>query len=342
MRRARSAFRRRRGGGGPVYGPAASGRGPGSRVVRFYRTFRSFHGGHLKVFHYFRHVEAADGFDPTVWFSPGSVWDGSNPWSDLGLREIERPPAPDIRFVAGRDWTHVPPAQRDEPPVPVINLIQHVRHAEAGHELASFLSYRAIRICVGPEVASAIEATGRVQGPVITIPNGIDIPVLPDGEDGPREVDLLIVANKRPDLGREVLASAGAGTAATLRTELVDEMIPRERFLAAMRRARVTLFLPNPTEGFYLPALEGMAQRTVVVCPDAIGNRSFCLPGETAFLPAYELGPIIDATRAALGLAGPERASYLAAGTRMASDHDLSTERRRFHEVLSDLDALWG
>jgi glycosyltransferase involved in cell wall biosynthesis len=47
-----------------------------------------------------------------------------------------------------------------------------------------------------------------------------------------------------------------------------------------INQAKITVFLPyRDIEGFYMPALEGMALGTLVVCPDCIGNRSFCLPG---------------------------------------------------------------
>ena len=52
-----------------------------------------------------------------------------------------------------------------------------------------------------------------------------------------------------------------------------------------MARARVTVLVPNPKEGFYLPALEAMALGTIVVCPDCVGNRSFCVAGRQ-LLPA--------------------------------------------------------
>jgi len=49
------------------------------------------------------------------------------------------------------------------------------------------------------------------------------------------------------------------------------------------------VFLPNQKEGegFYLPALEGMAVGTLVIFPDCIGNRSFCLSGYNCFRPDY-------------------------------------------------------
>ena len=57
-----------------------------------------------------------------------------------------------------------------------------------------------------------------------------------------------------------------------------------------MARARVTLYLPNRLEGFYIPALEGMALGTLVVCPDSVGNRSYCRDGENCLDAAIRGG----------------------------------------------------
>jgi glycosyltransferase involved in cell wall biosynthesis len=122
---------------------------------------------------------------------------------------------------------------------------------------------------------------------------------------------------------------------------LLDDPVPRRVLLAWMNRARVTLFLPRRTEGFYLPALEGMAVGTVVVCPDCVGNRSFCLPGVNALRPAYTDADVLDQVEAALALPPGEAERLVAAGSATAEEHDLGRERTRFLEVLNDLPALW-
>ena len=48
----------------------------------------------------------------------------------------------------------------------------------------------------------------------------------------------------------------------------------RATFIEHMRGARIVVALPNPTEGFYLPALEAMKLGKAVICPDAVGNRT--------------------------------------------------------------------
>src|SRR3712207_4382709 len=109
-----------------------------------------------------------------------------------------------------------------------------------------------------------------------------------------------------------------------------SEHVPRETFLEAIRRARVTLFLPNEEEGFYLPALEGMALGTIVVCPDCVGNRSFCLPGVNAFRPAFQFADIVQDVKSALALSGPAARLLQTGAIEMAHRHSLDAERERF------------
>ena len=116
---------------------------------------------------------------------------------------------------------------------------------------------------------------------------------------------------------------------------------PRPDFLQEIGNAKVTVFVPNPTEGFYLPALEGMALGTAVVCPDCVGNRAFCLPGRNCFRPGFRIDEIVQAALAALDLGEAERRLLLDSAFRTATEHDLSKERRAFYHVLRNLDTLW-
>jgi glycosyltransferase involved in cell wall biosynthesis len=308
------------------------------RRVLFYRDYDRFTGGHLKVWHYFNHVLEVPGFEPFVRFTRTSRWDHDNPWFAVPDRRVGRGFRPDVRFLGGLDWRAVPARRRLD--VPVLNLIQHVRHADPSDPRFAYLRHRAVRICVSQEVADAVISTGMANGPVLTIPNGIDRSELPRAvRPGDRSLDLLVVAHKQPDLGARLhdrLKQAGR------RARLLAEPIPRPDFLAALASSRVALLLPRPTEGFYLPALEAMALDNIVVCPDCVGNRSFCQDGVTGFHPPHNEDAILAATRAALA-ASEIGAESLRLGARVAvADHDLSEERRRFVQVLTDLDVLWA
>jgi hypothetical protein len=310
------------------------------RIVLFHRKYRRFHGGHLKVWHYFNHVLAAPGFDARVHFDANSSWDSSNPWAQALDHVIESVDglSPDALFVAGRDWQRLDELGLLDRGIPVLNLIQHVRHAQEWSVQSNYLDRKAIRICVSPEVAAAVEEAGS-RGATVVIPNGMDVPVTESGDQSAKPVDLFIAGLKHP-----VLAARVAGQLARngRSVEVLTEHVPRETFLEAIGRARVTLFLPNEEEGFYLPALEGMALGTIVVCPDCIGNRSFCLPGLNAFRPPFRFDDIVLDVESALTLSEPVATALRKESMETARHHSIEAERNRFGEVLANLDALWA
>ena len=310
------------------------------RTVLFHRKYRRFHGGHLKVWHYFNHVLAAPALDARVVFDVDSSWDSSNPWQHARERVVESAEGitPDALFIAGRDWQRFDKLGLLDLDVPKLNLIQHMRHADEWSIQSRYLDRKAIRICVSDEVAAAMTDAGA-NGPVVVIPNGVDVPAEVDQDQADRPDDLFIAGLKQPAMAAraaEALAAPGRSIA------LLTDHAPRDDFLEAMRRARVTLYLPNEDEGFYLPALEGMALGTLVVCPDCIGNRSFCLPDVTALRPGFQFDELVSAAEMALAQAPEQRQEMLANAREMARRHSLASEREAFHRVLAELDVLWA
>ena len=303
-----------------------------TRRLLFHRDFRAYQGGHGKVRDYVRHAAAHPAWTPEVHLAPGSSRDG-NPFLDGPLAADWQPVPPDALFLAGRDW-RAWPEDRDD--IPVVNLIQHVRHATAGEPLHTYLRRRAVRLCVSQPVADAILATGHVRGPVIVIDAALDLPVRA-APDAPR-AGIVIGALKQPALG--------AGLAALLRAQgrddvrLLDAPLPREAYLSALAAAEIAVLLPHATEGFYLPALEAMALGCATVVPDCVGNRAYLLPERNALVP--------DATPVALAAAVERlddaglRAQLRQAGIATATRFDQPRERAAFHAVLDDLPALWA
>lgn len=310
------------------------------RAVLFHRTFDRFAGHHLKVWHYFNYVLDEPGYSPRLMLTDDSVWDESNPWftvPELVMRG-NRPHPADLYFISGPVWTLIPGNQRADAPAPVIHYIQSLRHALPDNLRYSLLENRAIRICVSEHVAEALRETGKVRGPMFTIPAAIDVADLqrrfPPVE---RDTDLLIAALKQPEMGRRM---APLLAAPNRKVRLLDGLVPHDDFLDAMRRAKVTLFLPAYDEGAPLPMLEGMALGTFVVCPDVIGNRAYCVDGHNSFRPAYEEEEVLAAAAAALdGYDG--LGTLLANAAETVREYDLPAERRAFLEVLHDVDRLW-
>lgn len=311
------------------------------RTVLFYRDFRGFTGGHLKVWHYFNHVLHAPGYQPQIAFSAETLWDRTNPWlpiRDQALAQWSENHA-DLLFLAGMDWSILSKAQRHSPPKPIINLIQHVRHSDPKEALYQYLRYRAVRICVSESVTEALQATGQVNGPLFTIPNGIDVQELPLAKLWEeRDVDILIVGIKQPTLAIEIATHLETWGQ---RITALTAPIPRAAFIELINNAKISLFLPHKTEGFYLPALEGFAVGTLVICPDCIGNRSFCLPSRNCLQPpSYTTESLLETLRQALHLLPKERFSLLDAARRTAQQHTLLEERQAFLKILEQIEAL--
>ncbi len=310
------------------------------KVVLFHRHFGGLTGGHLKLWDYFCHVQSIAGYQSRICFSPHSTWDQNNPWLPIREKVLDgwQPEGADIWFLAGMDWNALPMEQRARPAVPVINLIQHVRHADPQHPLYEFLRYPAVRVCVSHPVAEALAASGRVNGPIRTIENGIDgsrwSSPRPWGE---RAYDVLICGYKQPSLGKELANRLSHD----LNVCLLTRMGSRDQFLTSLADARVAVCLPNNEEGFYLPALEAMVQGALVVCPDCIGNRDFCQDGRTCWVPAWNLDALERATREALSASPSRRQQLRHAIDQVASHHSLDRERHAFHGILEQLPEMW-
>ncbi len=317
--------------------------------VLFHRAYHGFTGGHLKFWDYYNHVRGSGDHQAAIAFSDDSLWDSSNPWVAERATVLPnwRAEDADILFLAGTDWLVMDEGQRQHPPRPVINFIQGVRHARPGDVRHAFLAHPAIRICASDEIASALRALGTVRGPIHTIVYGLDWRSFPEPlPDQGRRLDLAIVGSKQPAMGQRVYEhferQRSQGTVpANTAIELVNTTVARPAFLDVLRQARVTAFLPSWEEGFFLPALEAMALGSVVVCPDCIGNRSFCLPDENCLRPAYTEAALITATEQALQLSAERRAQIHAAARSMAARHSIDVERQRFLTILRGAEETW-
>lgn len=328
--------------------------------VLFRRRYSKLTGGHLKVGDYFHHVKHSPNHSPLIYFSD-VIWDEDNPW----LNEKEHivtewhPEKADILFLDGFDWLMLDEEDRRLPKRPIINLIQHIRHADPKDERYKFLKYKAVRICVSQDVAEALTNTRRLNGPLFTIPNGIDEKIYKQKKRQERDIDILIVGNKQPVMSRELRGRLCFGRFFSKRLvllyslvlyfgryfnkriELLYNSLPRQEFLRKMGRSKITVFVPNPTEGFFLPALEGMAMETLVICPDCVGNRSFCLDNVNCFRPTYDTKEIVKSIHSALELSHEQKSQMISQAIKTAREHNLRKERKSFLHILNNLSQIW-
>ena len=302
----------------------------GGRML-FHRDFHGYTGGHGKVWDYFNHALAL-GWDARVYLTPASLRDASNPWLAMP-RRIEarwRPETADVLFLGGMDWL----ALDGHGPVlpPVVNLVQHVRHADPAQPLRAFLHRPAWRICVGRAVADAITATGEVAGAVRVIPAALDFDV-PAQDGAATRRGVFIAALKQPELGRALAAHlAAAGYA----VRLEDGLIPRRDFLGALAAAELAVLLPHATEGFFLPGLEAMALDCPVAMPPCVGSGEYARDGVNCLMPAAEVAALAVAVER---LRAPDLAARLrGAGLETVQRYSLAGERAAFAQVLREME----
>ena len=300
------------------------------RRLLFHRDYEHYTGGHGKVLDYIAHADAHPGWEAHVFVHPRSAREGNpflaHPRGRIGSLS---PTGDDVLFLAGEDWAAW--EDPDDASRPVINLVQGVRHATPGTGLRSFLSRKAIRICVSDAVSEAIRSTGEVNGPVHVIPAALSLPESA-GRASPSD-GIFIYAHKQPALGAAVMSALRErGLEARLQTELV----PRTDFLQRLEAARIAIVLPFAEEGFFLPALEAMALGCAVVTADCKGNRAYLEDGVNALVPALQLEPIMLAVDRLLADEGLRR-RLADAGAEMATRFTLQRERSAFHGILDGL-----
>ena len=317
------------------------------RTVWFHREYTRLRGGHLKHSHYYGHVARMAGFEPRITFTgePAdeplarerlALW----PPGLAGAAVRWAPRSGDVLFVAGVDWRYLAMEGLDDLRNPRINFIQHVRHAHEGTELFGYLAHRAVRICVSQAVADAISATGRVSGPVLAIPNGIEnlAGTRRRDDSGFERRSLVVAGYKQPDLAR---ALAGRLAAANVEHLALTDFRPREQYLGLLAGCGVAVCLPRAEEGFYLPALEAMALGCIVVTLDCIGNRGFCRHEWNCLVAEPTVESLAAMTERALKLPDWAREYMLQQARATAAEYSLEAERKRFHAVLADIDRLW-
>jgi hypothetical protein len=326
------------------------------RRVLFHRSWTKFNGGtsggQLKVRDAYEHILDSHLFEPKVYFGKETIWyeNPGNVWlkfRDAALDSwlIQKT---DILFFSGTDWQILTPDERKSPPVPILNIAQprHTRREDKRHE---YLQHPAIRIAKSSIGKKILEDFG-VNGPVYFIPDAIDFNILPEPNPNP-EYDILIVALKNEDLGKKLFKKLQwynwlRGGRLKIALQVPPKLPTRADFLNLVNSARIVAYLPltesEGAEGFYLPALEGMVMRKLVICPFAVGNVDFCIPDVTCLQPEYTLGAIFDAIIKALDMS-PHAVKYvLDHATKTTLNHTLAVEQERLLELLHHADDIWN
>jgi hypothetical protein len=80
-----------------------------------------------------------------------------------------------------------------------------------------------------------------------------------------------------------------------------------------------------------------MALRTLVICPDCVGNRGHCVDAVNCLRPQYRLQELVAAVVRSRALSEPARAAMLQAASATVAGHSLERERM---QVIGIFEAL--
>jgi hypothetical protein len=314
------------------------------RNIWFYRDYQEFTGGHLKHSHYFGNACLHPQLNPHIYFAANALSKETSAqrkqlWGDSNIDLQWVPQERDIIFLAGMDWQFALSQGRLSLSMPRLNLIQGVRHADPNQSLYKYLSQPAIRLCVSEPVAEAIKSTGRVNGPVFVIPNGVDIKpglLIDVSRKGLNQVKIIGYKNSdfATAIGKKLSEKA-------IDTEIILQAEAREKFIEKLDPDTLVVCCPLREEGFYLPALEAMAKGCLVVVPDCVGNRAYAHDRVNCLRPDYDLESVFSAIQYALSLSHLEQTEIRRAALRTAAEHTLEKERTAFHEIIDNIDQLW-
>ncbi len=302
------------------------------RRILFVKKSGRLSGGHIKFRDYFDHCLHHPELDPYAYLAFDLASGGGALWDDQReriLSELDVEPF-DLLFVDGSDCNLLPPEATRKT---VIHLIQDFRHTYANDRRFEHLARPGLRICVSDELAAAVRP--HAAWCVAAIPNGIPPELF--APDQKERGSVVIWARKDTDMGK-ILRSALKERGFNI--TLLTRPVPRDAFAKLLGRTDLFVGLPKGAdrgwEGFFLPALEAMASGCVVVCADAIGNRSFCIDGQTCRVPAF--GDTDSHVRVIEELMADEvQAERLRAGGRSASEaYTLARERDEFYLLVEE------
>jgi len=285
------------------------------------------------VLHYFQYVLYSGVARPQLYLTPSSRRDHSNFFLTYPELVVDRLEACDVLFLGGVDWPIADALGLLGADIPIIALLQNVRHANPDDPYRRYNHLRAIRICNGREVAEAIASLGVPNGPMHVIPSAF-APLAEMRRDWSRRTaDIFIAGFKNPALAEAVasrLVNAG------LRVDVSTHQIPSNEYHCRMAQSRVALVLTHMQEGSPLPALAAMGLDVAVVIPDTPGIHDYCRHEETALLPDRDAEALARAAQRLLAddvLCARLRTN----GQRIAERHTLDFEHAAFLPILRQI-----
>lgn len=294
------------------------------KSISFIRQYHGYTGGHQKVRDYISHF-LSFGWSPSLFLNKTAVTnkDLFDNIPHVYYQERYMPEDSDIVFLAGMDWERY--LQQESTNRKIINLIQHVRHADPNQALFKYLKEPAIRLCVSEAVRDAI--LPHANGPCYVIKMGHILEPMQYKKDW----DIYILANKQAELGSEL-----TNWFRTLGYRVLVHTSTQEhrQVIEAMASSRLTVALPHETEGFYLPGIEAMYYSNMAVVPYCVANKEYFSRYSNLMMPNYSFDNIRLAALSALKKSRQNNIFRRYIGRRIAVSYSLENERKQLANIL--------
>jgi hypothetical protein len=301
------------------------------RTVLLIRDFTFPSGGHLKVFHYLEHMLGSGMAKPRVYLTPSSLRSDSNFFLSYPELIVDRIIDHDLLFLGGVDWPTADALGLLRPGIPIISILQNVRHANPDDPYRPYCHCRATRIFGSQEVADAILSLGEPNGPVYVIQSAFTPLSHLRLDASERAIDVFVDGFKNPSLAKGIGARLAADGVVI---DVLTQHAASEEYHRRMAQARLAIILTSEQEGSPLPALAAMGLDVAVVCPDTPGIHDYCRAGETALLTTRDADALARAARCLLE-DGTLCARLRANGRKIAEYHTLDRERSLFLPILA-------
>lgn len=301
------------------------------KKILFLRDLKKIHGGHIKFRDYFLHALKHPGVDSYVYFTPDSIPQGGDLYAeaprDRFVAQMQIDDYDAVFIAGGKNWKMLPENLNG---TKIINLIQDFDNADPEDAQFANLKRKALRICVSEQVYDAVAP--HAAGETVMIKYGIPLDVFSDKTEK-RPNSIFIWARKNKTLGKSLALELQKRDHDVT---LLKDFVPRTEFARILGESDIFVALCFAREGFYLPALEGMARRCAVLCSDAIGNRSFCVHHETCLMPEHDHFDSHLAMIEQLLADADLKTRLQQRGYEMAQTYAMHHERENLHRVLDE------
>lgn len=318
------------------------------QIVFAFRPQPRISGGARKMLDYIGHARSFPDWQPVVHLPPHLKTAGGAPNAPNAYLNHLDPNClvddisalrPDVVFstIGFKPYLRECGAWNDD--VPLVRLLQGFGSLDPSKP-----SYRrqcdpCITICVSEGLGRAFRELCPNQ-PSRIIPNAVDADEIVRVTAGVVKRELVTVFGvKNKPLGRS-LERRIAGMGIPVRG--IHEIVDRERYLRAIAESAIALFVPHRVEGFFMPVIGSFAVRTLVVCPDARGNRDTLRDGFNGIVTAYDEDAMAAGLERGLRLSNAERNRLLGnASATLNERHTILGERAGFRRVLNECGPLW-